>query len=328
MLRFRPVESMQSRSADFSECLPGNWGNVSCLNSTLSSAIALATFLALAPTAYAANCSALPNTIANGTTADATQVMANFNSIRDCANNNLAPIAYPTFTGNVNIGSSANGGGVLVVSDSGSTFNQYVSINYGKAGGAYSYFEVIPNANVPLFTWGANLSPYGGVLTLQNPINGPIVIGTNNTERARFDSSGNLYVEVMGTTASAANVFVNTGSSPANQLLRSTSLRKFKRNIKPLGDIDAEFSRIIPVSYYSKASADDPNKPMKGFIADDVAEIDPALATMVQGKPNNIDDRAILAVAVAELKSVKTEVDQLKKEIANLRLGKRPSRSQ
>jgi hypothetical protein len=65
----------------------------------------------------------------------------------------------------------------------------------------------------------------------------------------------------MGTTTSPANVFVNTGSSPANQLSRSTSLRKFKRDIKALVDVDVEFNRIVPVSYYSKASADDPNSP-------------------------------------------------------------------
>ena len=51
-----------------------------------------ATLLALvsAHGAWAANCSSNPFTLANGQTADATQVMSNFNNLLNCANNNLA----------------------------------------------------------------------------------------------------------------------------------------------------------------------------------------------------------------------------------------------
>lgn len=45
--------------------------------------------LAAAP-ALAANCASYPYTLTNGTTADANQVMSNFNSILNCGNNNLA----------------------------------------------------------------------------------------------------------------------------------------------------------------------------------------------------------------------------------------------
>ena len=52
----------------------------------------LAILLAIgAPTlALAANCASYTYTLTNGTTADANQVMANFNTIMSCANNNLA----------------------------------------------------------------------------------------------------------------------------------------------------------------------------------------------------------------------------------------------
>jgi hypothetical protein len=52
-------------------------------------ALALTTFFAC-PRAEAANCSTYPYTLTNGQVADATQVMANFNSILSCANSNLA----------------------------------------------------------------------------------------------------------------------------------------------------------------------------------------------------------------------------------------------
>ena len=52
---------------------------------------AITAILALiAPVAHAANCSTYPYTLTNGQTADATQVMANFNSILSCANTSLA----------------------------------------------------------------------------------------------------------------------------------------------------------------------------------------------------------------------------------------------
>lgn len=51
----------------------------------------LAALLALLPLgAEAANCNSNPFTLTNGQTADATQVMANFNNLLNCANNNLA----------------------------------------------------------------------------------------------------------------------------------------------------------------------------------------------------------------------------------------------
>jgi hypothetical protein len=50
-----------------------------------------AALLALLPLgAEAANCNSNPFTLTNGQTADATQVMANFNNLLNCSNNNLA----------------------------------------------------------------------------------------------------------------------------------------------------------------------------------------------------------------------------------------------
>ena len=53
--------------------------------------------------AYATTCSTYPYTFTNGTTADANQVMSNFNYVSGCA----APLASPSFTGNVGIGTTS-----------------------------------------------------------------------------------------------------------------------------------------------------------------------------------------------------------------------------
>lgn len=53
-------------------------------------ALGCALLLGSAQSAFALNCSAYPYTLTNGSTADANQVMADFNLIRNCANANLA----------------------------------------------------------------------------------------------------------------------------------------------------------------------------------------------------------------------------------------------
>jgi hypothetical protein len=62
----------------------------------------------LAASAQAQTCPPNPYALTNGTTADATQVMANFNSILSCANNSLAPITSPSLTGPVTITGNAS----------------------------------------------------------------------------------------------------------------------------------------------------------------------------------------------------------------------------
>ncbi|MEJ0041240.1 MAG: hypothetical protein WDM81_02965 [Rhizomicrobium sp.] len=58
-------------------------------------------------TSFAVTCPAVTYILSNNTTADANQVMQDFNDILNCANANLAPLANPSFTGNVGIGSSS-----------------------------------------------------------------------------------------------------------------------------------------------------------------------------------------------------------------------------
>lgn len=90
--------------------------------------------------------------------------------------------------------------------------------------------------------------------------------------------AGNNYFPNIGTTASAANAFLNSGSSPANELLRSTSSRRYKREIEDIDDRYVDNAlRLRPVWYRSAISADRPDWSHYGLIAEEVAEIDPRL---------------------------------------------------
>src|ERR1700722_10686764 len=72
--------------------------------------------------AWAANCSPYTYTLTNGTTADANQVMANFNNVLNCANNNLVPSASPTFTGTVTFPDTSTWGSLGLTLNGPATF--------------------------------------------------------------------------------------------------------------------------------------------------------------------------------------------------------------
>jgi hypothetical protein len=76
------------------------------------------------------------------------------------------------------------------------------------------------------------------------------------------------------TTASAANVFVGTDGN----IFRSTSSRRWKTDIEDLQPAFAD--RILscrPVWYRSTSEKDNPEWGFWGFIAEEVAEVDPRL---------------------------------------------------
>lgn len=88
------------------------------------------------------------------------------------------------------------------------------------------------------------------------------------------------YLTVPGiydqTTASAANVVVDSSGN----LMRSTSARKYKKNITSITLDEAKKTlQVTPVKYQSKAPIDDPAEWHYGFVADDAGSIDPLLVT-------------------------------------------------
>lgn len=115
------------------------------------------------------------------------------------------------------------------------------------------------------------------------------VIRANNTDCIQAGTTGEIYFPNLGTTASAANAFLNSGSSPANQLLRSTSSKRYKRDIIMLDSKDADrIMKLRPVTYRSKAAADDPDRIFYGLIAEEVAEVAPSLVNYIEDQDGNL----------------------------------------
>ena len=91
-------------------------------------------------------------------------------------------------------------------------------------------------------------------------------------------ASQQVYTPGIGTTASAANAFLDFGSTPANQLLRSTSSQRYKRDIEDMDVANAEkLLALRPVWYRSSIKTDRQDWSHYGFIAEEVADIDPRL---------------------------------------------------
>ena len=104
------------------------------------------------------------------------------------------------------------------------------------------------------------------------------------TEAFKIDSSQTFYSvpTYNNTIASAANVYVRDNGN----FYRSTSSAKYKTNIETLEDSYADaLLQCRPVWYRSTCEADNPAHGWWGFIAEEVAEIDPRL---VQWKTTEI----------------------------------------
>lgn len=102
------------------------------------------------------------------------------------------------------------------------------------------------------------------------------------TEAFRLANAGNVYFPRMGTSGSAANVRVNTGSTPVNEILISTSSERYKTSIEDLWE--SEYNAILelrPRWYRSRNTADPEGYGYWGLIAEEVAEVNPRLASWI-----------------------------------------------
>ena len=120
-----------------------------------------------------------------------------------------------------------------------------------------------------------------------------LIFGTNNTERLRISSGGELYSvpTYSATTTNAANVFIASNGNMA----RSTSSRKYKTNIETLEDQYADsILDCRPVWFRSIATKDNPDHGYWGFIAEEVAEIDPRLVHWKTIETSNDENGSIV----------------------------------
>jgi hypothetical protein len=167
----------------------------------------------------------------------------------------------------INIGKSrgATVGSTTVVQSS----DQLGGISFQGADGS----ELVTAAAIQAFvdgTPGSNDMP--GRLVFSTTADG----ASSPTERMRIDNAGILYSTPTynDTTANAANVFIGA----TGRFSRSTSSIKYKTDVETIQDFYADaVLNCRPVWYRSTTGNDNPDWGWWGFIAEEVAEIDPRL---------------------------------------------------
>jgi len=126
------------------------------------------------------------------------------------------------------------------------------------------------NTFVDLIAEADTVSPLTGTLKIRTNQ------GNNLTEAMSIDSDGRLISipTYNATSGSSANV----GISSSGRFYRSTSSGKYKTNVETIQDSYADaLLECRPVWYRSLCADDNPEHGYWGFIAEEVAEIDPRL---------------------------------------------------
>ena len=107
----------------------------------------------------------------------------------------------------------------------------------------------------------------------------------------------------------------------SGELTTFTSSRKFKENIRDLGDVSQKVRALRPVDFRRKgqASREDRDREV-GLIAEEVAEVFPQVALYDEGgKPLSVDFNAVTAVTLREVQRLQQLVEKQQSEIALLR---------
>jgi len=145
---------------------------------------------------------------------------------------------------------------------------------------------------------------------------GHFKVTTEGVERLRVLNGGAMlvYSVYSQTSSSAANVIVGTDGN----LFRSTSSGKYKVDVETIQDTYSDLLlQCRPVWYRSNCDLDNPSWGYWGFIAEEVAEIDPRL---VHWKTQQIsyDDKGSVVTTPCEPEPEGVQYDRFVPHLLNL----------
>lgn len=223
----------------------------------------------------------------------------------------------------------------------------------------------VQNSSIASILWsngtitGQLLCSSGAEVTVGSRSNHPLRFGTNDTERARIDTSGTLFIgatsspigtqrlvltanggagtepmlfnELRATAATENYVrFYRNGSqvgSITNTLSATayvtSSDYRLKENVQPMTGALAKITQLKPCTYTWKLDGSDG----QGFIAHELAEVVPDAVSGEKDavnednsiKPQGIDTSFLVATLTAAIQEQQAMIDTMKKEIAELK---------
>lgn len=281
--------------------------------------------LMLAPLAKPAwaLCSSYPYTLTNGTTADAVQVMANFNCAALTSGSAISDLTFTgttvlpgngriTSVGKVGIGTSSPNAPLDIYANSASVPLIALS-RYNSAATVAFQASLDPGNNTFLTTTNADLN----VVTNWN--------GGAPLSTMYLTSIGRVGV---GTTSPSYTLHVN-GSVAGTSAYNNLSDARLKKNIVPLGGGLVLVDQLQPVQFdWREPSERQVGKGLVlptgsrqiGFIAQDLRTVLPEAVSTAKGKDAvmSVAESKIVPVLVSAVKELKAENDSQAVEIAKL----------
>jgi hypothetical protein len=134
---------------------------------------------------------------------------------------------------------------------------------------------------------------------------------------------GAFFLPTIGTTATAANAFIDNAAT--NQVLRSTSSRRYKTDLWPMTFDQARgVLDLVPVNFRSLAPADDPHRWFQGLVAEDVAERFPQFVHYdAVGRPDGVQyDRVAAVPLLLIVQEHERTIEAMRVRIADLEAGR------
>ena len=137
-------------------------------------------------------------------------------------------------------------------------------------------------------------------------------------------ANSNATVDVFSiywTAAAGPHLYINT--SDLGQFQLNTSDERLKEKVRDITD-ESCLERVIKqniVEYQWKDKEMRGDQTHRGFIAQQVGEIDPMLITGSEDSQYGLDLIALLADAYGAIKGMKKQIDELSEEIANMKIG-------
>lgn len=181
------------------------------------------------------------------------------------------PVISYNSSGEVMVGTTTaiwGGAGSLTLNGSS---NAVLGLGINNANTAYIYTQA-SGTQIGTFT-GSSLS-----------------LTTSNIPRVTISASGSttfagsVYFAGSSTTGSGANCFLDSGDS--NRIYRSTSSVRYKTDIRDLPESRLSvLHKLRPILYKSLADRDDKTADWYGFIAEEVAEVEPQLVQYGRESP-------------------------------------------
>ena len=133
-----------------------------------------------------------------------------------------------------------------------------------------------------------------------------------------YGSSRVCVGEVSTTTGSSNTVLNAVSGTGMYEICKTSSLRKFKDNIKTIENASEKVDNLRGVSFTSKCKADDQNRKFYGFIAEEVEKIAPELCTYENGELQGVQYDRVCALLLEDNKACHKRIAELEERLTEI----------